>query len=84
MSHDAVQYAKTFTDDVEFSAEDAGRTDIGYLADVIETAIEAGATTINIPDTTGYTFPSEFGAKIAELRRRVKNIDKAVISVHCP
>ena len=83
MSQDAVAYAKTFTDDVEFSAEDAGRTDLGYLSEVIEAAIEAGATTVNIPDTTGYTFPSEFGAKIAELRKRVKNIDKAIISVHC-
>ncbi len=83
MAQDAVIYAKSFTDDVEFSAEDAGRTDIGYLAEVIEAAIECGATTVNIPDTTGYTFPSEFGAKIAELRRRVKNINKAVISVHC-
>jgi 2-isopropylmalate synthase len=83
MSYDAVAYAKTFVQDVEFSAEDAGRTDIGYLADIIETAIEAGATTVNIPDTTGYTFPSEFGTKIAELKQRVKNIDKAIISVHC-
>lgn len=83
MSFDAVAYAKTFCNDVEFSAEDAGRTDIGYLADIIETAIEAGATTINIPDTTGYTFPNEYGFKIAELKRRVKNIDKVVISVHC-
>lgn len=83
MAQDIVAYAKTFTDNVEFSAEDAGRTDMGYLAEVIEAAIEAGATTINIPDTTGYTFPSEFGAKIAELKRRVKNIDKAIISVHC-
>lgn len=83
MSFDAVAYAKTFCNDVEFSAEDAGRTDIGYLADVIETAIEAGATTINIPDTTGYTFPNEYGFKIAELKRRVKNIEKVVISVHC-
>ena len=83
MSFDAVAYAKTFCNDVEFSAEDAGRTDIGYLADVIETAIEAGATTVNIPDTTGYTFPNEYGFKIAELKRRVKNIDKVVISVHC-
>ncbi|MFH1195602.1 MAG: 2-isopropylmalate synthase [bacterium] len=83
MSYDAVAYAKTFTNDVEFSAEDAGRTDIGYLADIIEAAIEAGATTVNIPDTTGYTFPFEFGAKIAELKKRVKNIDKAIISVHC-
>ncbi|MGK9477496.1 2-isopropylmalate synthase [Melioribacter sp. OK-6-Me] len=83
MSYDAVTYAKTFTDDVEFSAEDAGRTDIGYLVDVIEAAIEAGATTVNIPDTTGYTLPFEFAAKIAELRKRVKNIEKVIISVHC-
>lgn len=83
MAQDAVTYAKTFTDDVEFSAEDAGRTDIGYLSEVIEAAIECGATTVNIPDTTGYTFPLEFGAKIAALKKRVKNIDKAVISVHC-
>jgi 2-isopropylmalate synthase len=83
MSHDAVAYAKTFTDDVEFSAEDAGRTDIGYLAEVIEAAIAAGATTVNIPDTTGYTLPFEYGAKIAELKKRVSNIDKAIISVHC-
>ncbi len=79
----ALHYAKTFTDDVEFSAEDAGRTEISYLAEIIEAAIEAGATTVNIPDTTGYTFPSEFGTKIAELKKRVKNINKAVISVHC-
>lgn len=83
MSYDMVAYAKTFCEDVEFSAEDAGRTDIGYLAEVIEAAIAAGATTVNIPDTTGYTLPEEFGAKIAELKRRVKNIDKAIISVHC-
>jgi len=83
MSYDTVAYAKTFTDDVEYSAEDAGRTDLGYLSEIIEAVIEAGATTVNIPDTTGYTYPSEFGAKIAELRRRVKNIDKAIISVHC-
>lgn len=83
MSYDAVAYAKSFTHDVEFSAEDAGRTDIGYLAEVIEAAIEAGATTVNIPDTTGYTFPEEYGYKIAELKRRVKNINQAIISVHC-
>lgn len=83
MSYDAVAYAKTFTNDIEFSAEDAGRTDLGYLAEVIEAAIEAGATTVNIPDTTGYTLPSEFGNKIAELKKRVSNIDKAIISVHC-
>lgn len=83
MSYDSVAYAKSFCDDVEFSAEDAGRTDIGYLADIIETAIDAGATTVNIPDTTGYTLPAEFAGKIAELKKRVKNIDKAIISVHC-
>ena len=83
MSIDAVQYARTFCDDVEFSAEDAGRTDIGYLAEVIEAAIEAGATTVNIPDTTGYTLPDEFSEKIRQLKKRVKNIDRAVISVHC-
>lgn len=83
MSFDAVTYAKTFTEDVEFSAEDAGRTDIGYLSEIVEAAIEAGATTVNIPDTTGYTLPSEFGNRIAELTERVKNIDKATISIHC-
>lgn len=83
MSYDAVQYARTLCDDVEFSAEDAGRTDIGYLAEIVEAAIEAGATTVNIPDTTGYTFPAEFAGKISELFRRVKNIDQAVVSVHC-
>jgi 2-isopropylmalate synthase len=83
MSQEAVAYAKTFTEDVEFSAEDAGRTDIGYLAEVIEAAIEAGAITVNIPDTTGYTFPSEYGKKIAQLKQRVKNINQAIISVHC-
>jgi len=83
MSFDAVSYAKTFLDDVEFSAEDAGRTDIGYLAEIIETAIEAGATTVNIPDTTGYTLPAEFGCMIAELIKRVSNIEKAIISTHC-
>ena len=83
MARDAVACAKTFTDDVEFSPEDAGRTDIGYLAEVVEAAIAAGATTINIPDTTGYTMPAEFGGIIVELRRRVSNIDRAVISAHC-
>jgi 2-isopropylmalate synthase len=83
MSQDAVSYAKTFTDDVEFSAEDAGRTDIGYLTEIIEAAIECGATTINIPDTTGYTFPSEYGSKIAEIIKRVKNSDNITFSVHC-
>lgn len=83
MSYDSVAYAKTFCEDVEFSAEDAGRTEISYLADVIETAIDAGATTVNIPDTTGYNLPREYAGIIAELKKRVKNIDKAIISVHC-
>jgi 2-isopropylmalate synthase len=83
MSSDMVKLAKSFTEDVEYSAEDAGRTDIGYLSEIIEAAIEAGATTVNIPDTTGYTMPIEFSKKIAELKSRVKNINKAIISVHC-
>jgi 2-isopropylmalate synthase len=83
MAVDAILYAKTFMDDIEFSAEDAGRTDIGYLAEIVEQAIAAGATTINIPDTTGYTLPMEFGEMIAELFKRVKNINDAIISVHC-
>ena len=83
MSYDMVMYAKTFVNDVEFSAEDAGRTDLNYLVEVIEAAIEAGATTINIPDTTGYTMPKEFGEKIAFLKEKVKNIGNTIISVHC-
>ena len=83
MACDAVAYAKTFTSDVEFSPEDAGRTDINYLVEVIEAVIAAGATTVNIPDTTGYTWPGEFGEKIAHLKQRVPNIDDAIISVHC-
>lgn len=83
MGCDAVAYARTFTEDVEFSPEDAGRTELAYLCEIIEAAIEAGATTVNIPDTTGYTMPEEFGRKIAELKRGVPNIDDAVISAHC-
>ncbi len=83
MSVDAVAYARTLVDDVEFSAEDAGRTDIGYLAEVIEATIAAGARTVNIPDTTGYNHPNEYGRLISELKTRVKNIDQAIISVHC-
>jgi 2-isopropylmalate synthase len=79
----AVQYAKTLCADVEFSAEDAGRTPLDYLNEVIEAAIEAGASTINIPDTTGYTLPSEFARKIKMIKEGVKNIDRVVISVHC-
>ena len=83
MACDSVAYAKTFTDDVEFSPEDAGRTDIGYLKEITEAVIDAGATTVNIPDTTGFTMLQEFGEKIAELKKHVGNIDRAVISVHC-
>ena len=83
MAKDAVECARTFCDDVEFSAEDAGRTDIGYLCEIIEAAIESGATTVNIPDTTGYTMPDEFRKIIQTIQERVKNIDKAIISVHC-
>ncbi|MBB1282803.1 2-isopropylmalate synthase [Flavisolibacter sp. BT320] len=78
-----VTWARNFTDDVEFYAEDAGRTDNQYLARVIEAVIAAGATTVNIPDTTGYCLPSQYGEKIAFLKNNVSNIDKAVISCHC-
>ncbi len=78
-----VKWARNFTDDVEFYAEDAGRTDNEYLAQVIEAVIKAGATTVNIPDTTGYCLPHQYGEKIAFLINNVSNIDKAVISCHC-
>jgi len=78
-----VKWARNFTDDVEFYAEDAGRTDNEYLARVIEAVIAAGATTVNIPDTTGYCLPQQYGDKIAYLVANVSNIDKAVISCHC-
>ena len=78
-----VKWARNFTDDVEFYAEDAGRTDNDYLARVIEAAIKAGATVVNIPDTTGYCLPYQYGEKIAYLVNNVPNIDKAVISCHC-
>jgi len=79
----AVKLARNFTDDVEFSAEDATRSDRDYLCRVIETAINAGATTINIPDTVGYTTPFEFGELIGYIRNTVPNIDRAILSVHC-
>lgn len=79
----SVTWARNFTDDVEFYAEDAGRTDNEYLARVIEAVIKAGATVVNIPDTTGYCLPSQYGDKIAFLKNHVPNIDKAVISCHC-
>jgi 2-isopropylmalate synthase len=77
-----VAYARSLVDDVEFSCEDAGRSDPAFMHEVIEAAIKAGATTINIPDTVGYTTPAEFGAIIAGINRSVPNIDQAVISVH--
>ena len=78
-----VKYAKRYVEDVEFYAEDAGRTDNEYLARVIEAVIKAGATVVNIPDTTGYCLPPDYGAKIAYLMEHVKGIEKAIISTHC-
>lgn len=83
MGVNAVKRARRYTDDVEFSCEDAGRTPIDNLCRMVEEAIKAGATTVNIPDTVGYTVPGEFGGIIETLFNRVPNIDKAVISVHC-
>jgi len=80
---DAVKYAKSFVEDVEFYAEDAGRTDNEFLAQVCEAVIKAGATVLNIPDTTGYCLPEEYGAKMKYLRDNVKDIDKAILSCHC-
>jgi len=80
---DAVSYAKSFVEDVEFYAEDAGRTDNEYLARVCEAAIKAGATVLNIPDTTGYCLPSEYGEKMKYLMDNVKGIENAILSCHC-
>jgi 2-isopropylmalate synthase len=80
---DAVKYARKFVDDVEFYAEDAGRSENEFLAKVIEAVIKAGATVVNIPDTTGYCLPEEYGQKIKYLKEHVANIDKAIISTHC-
>ena len=79
----AVKYAKSFVEDIEFYAEDAGRTDNEFLARVCEEVIKAGATVLNIPDTTGYCLPHEYGAKIKYLKENVTGIDKAVLSCHC-
>ena len=79
----AVTYAKKYVEDVEFYAEDAGRTDNEYLARVVEAVIKAGATVVNIPDTTGYCLPEEYGEKIKYLMEHVDHIDKAIISTHC-
>ncbi len=79
----AVKWAGKYTNDIEFYAEDAGRTENGYLARVVEAVIKAGATVVNIPDTTGYCLPHQYGEKIAYLVNNVPNIDKAIISCHC-
>ena len=79
----AVKYAKKYVEDVEFYAEDAGRTENEYLARVVEAVIKAGATVVNIPDTTGYCLPEEYGAKIRYLMEHVDGIDNAIISTHC-
>lgn len=79
----AVKYAKRYVEDVEFYAEDAGRTDNEYLARVVEAVIKAGATVINIPDTTGYCLPDQYGAKIKYLMENVSNVDRAILSTHC-
>ncbi|MDR3705969.1 MAG: 2-isopropylmalate synthase [Paludibacteraceae bacterium] len=79
----AVKHAKKYVEDVEFYCEDAGRTDNEYLARVVEAVIKAGATVVNIPDTTGYCFPQDFGAKIKYLMENVNSIDKAILSTHC-
>ncbi|MBQ0149444.1 MAG: 2-isopropylmalate synthase [Bacteroidales bacterium] len=79
----AVKYAKKYVEDVEFYAEDAGRTDNEFLAQVVEAVIKAGATVVNIPDTTGYCLPSEYGAKIKYLIDHVDGVDNAILSTHC-
>lgn len=80
---EAVKYAKTFVEDVEFYAEDAGRADVEFLAKMVEAVIAAGATVVNIPDTNGYCLPDQYGSKIRFLKENVKNIDQAIISAHC-
>ncbi len=79
----AVHWARGYTDNVEFSPEDAGRSEIDFLCRVLEAVIDAGATTLNIPDTVGYTMPDQFGSLIRTLRERIPNSDKAIFSVHC-
>ena len=83
MAVDAVKYAKSRCDDVEFSPEDASRSERGFLFKILEEVIKAGATTVNIPDTVGYSMPMEYGGLIAQIKDNVPNIHKAVISVHC-
>ncbi len=83
MAVDAVKYAKKYTNDVEFSPEDASRTDPEFLCRVVESVINAGATVVNIPDTVGYALPMEMYRLIKHIKEKVPNIHKAVISVHC-
>ncbi len=80
---EGVSYAKKYTDDIEFSPEDGSRSELDFICKAVETAIAAGATTINIPDTVGYSTPDEFGKFIKDIRANVSNINKAIISVHC-
>ena len=82
-AREAVRYARSLCGDVEFSAEDASRSDLDYLCQVLEAVINAGATVVNIPDTVGYAIPIEFGQRIQHIRSHVRNIDRAVLSVHC-
>lgn len=79
----AVKHAKSYVEDVEFYAEDAGRADLAFLAEMVEAVITAGATVVNIPDTNGYCLPDQYGSKIKYLKEHVKNIDDAIISAHC-
>ncbi|MFH1762435.1 MAG: 2-isopropylmalate synthase, partial [bacterium] len=83
MSVDSVKYARRFCDDVEFSCEDTGRTELEFLYRIVEKVIQAGACTVNLPDTVGYTVTNEFGNIIKNVFNNVPNVDKAVISVHC-
>ncbi|MCF8720958.1 2-isopropylmalate synthase [Nitrospina gracilis] len=83
MATDAIEFGRKFCDDIEFSPEDASRTEPDFLAEVVEAVISAGAKTVNIPDTVGYSVPEQFGALIRSLKENVPNIDDAVISVHC-
>src|SRR5581483_2889582 len=80
---EAIRYARTLCDEVEFSPEDATRSDVGYLCQVLEAVVEAGATTLNIPDTVGYAVPAEFAALIRTIREKVRGIENVTISVHC-
>ena len=83
MATEAVEYAKQFTNDIEFSPEDAGRSEIPFLVEILNAVIEAGATTLNIPDTVGYATPAEYGRLIATLKEQVRGADKVIFSTHC-